>query len=259
VVIVWNLCCHNTVSAHTYCRPLRVYTHTRARTLTHARTHTYIHTQTFTPKNVHTHARTHTHTCLSGQRVKGVMPRVWLSPVSHIWRSHVTQARKLLPPSQRWLSCPGWKGNPRRPLAARPLVTHVWHDSLVCVAWVIHVCDIMYVTCIWHSVTFCDILWHSVTFCDILWHSVTLCIVARPSYIHTLCDIVCWGQTLHLYYLPYCEHMSTCLWCQRVFVKSTCLCACVKVIVCVAAYASVHVCTHACMRMCVHVYWYLHA
>jgi len=43
--------------------------------------------------------------------------------------------------SPRRPSCRGWKGNPRRPLAARPLVTHVWHDSLVCEAWLIYVPD----------------------------------------------------------------------------------------------------------------------
>ena len=72
---------------------------------------------------------------------------------------------------------------------------------------------------------------------------VTWCIVARP-WICITCLIV-----------SICQRVCD----VNVFVKSTCLCACVKVIVCVGAYASVHVCTYACMHMCVHVYWYLHA
>ena len=135
-------CTHTHINTHTNVHPQKcththTYTHTHM-SVTHGHTHTHVcHARTHTHvsvTHVHTHthvchARTHTHTCLSGQGVKGVVSRVWLSRVSHMWRSHVTQARNLLPPSQRWLSCPGLKGNPLRHSAARPSVLYVWHDA----------------------------------------------------------------------------------------------------------------------------------
>jgi len=88
------------------------------------------------------------------------------------------------------------------------LIWYVWHDSFMCVAWLIHVCDMTH-SCVWHDsficvtwfIHVCDMthlhVWHDafmrvtrlIHMCDVthsyVWHDVFICL----SWLVHRCDM----------------------------------------------------------------------
>jgi len=61
--------------------------------------------------------------------------------------------------------------------------TYVWHDSYICVTWLIHMCDMTH-TYVWHDSYMCDMthtyVWHDSYMCDMthtyVWHDSYICV-----------------------------------------------------------------------------------
>jgi len=133
----------HTTHIHTRTR-LRNRTRTRSRTRTHTRTHTHTnihtHTHTHTLTHTYTHALAYAHTLADREIHNG-------HGFDYCCVHERARIRHLMWDSYVWhdsLICVIWlihmtDGSVYECARIRHL--YVWHDSLICVTWLIHMCD----------------------------------------------------------------------------------------------------------------------
>ena len=118
--------------------------------------------------------------------------------------------------------------------------SYVWHDSFICVTWLVHMCDMThsYVTWRIQHVTWRIHMWHGLLTSKITPSRVTFLILSEQKV--SMCVCGCVGMCVQ----GYSEVMSMCI-CACVYVcVCVCVCVCVRereMLMCVYVYAA-HTC-----------------